>query len=35
MSMPPLVRWEYGYQPEPGSAEAALYERFLPARDWV
>jgi coproporphyrinogen III oxidase len=35
MSMPPLVRWEYGYQPQPGSAEAALYERFLPARDWV
>lgn len=35
MSMPPLVRWEYGYQPEPGSAEAVLYERFLPARDWV
>ncbi|BBF87202.1 coproporphyrinogen III oxidase [Aquitalea magnusonii] len=35
MSMPPLVRWEYGYQPQPGSAEALLYERFLPARDWV
>lgn len=35
MSMPPLVRWEYGYQPEPGSPEAALTERFLPARDWV
>ncbi|TDR80719.1 oxygen-dependent coproporphyrinogen oxidase [Paludibacterium purpuratum] len=35
MSMPPLARWEYGYQPEPGSDEAALYERFLPVRDWV
>jgi len=35
MSMPPLARWEYGYQPEPGSAEAALYEQFLPVRDWV
>ncbi|HJU49846.1 MAG TPA: oxygen-dependent coproporphyrinogen oxidase [Pseudogulbenkiania sp.] len=35
MSMPPLVRWEYGYQPEPGSPEAALYEKFLPARDWL
>jgi coproporphyrinogen III oxidase len=35
MSMPPLVRWEYGYQPEPGSAEAQLYTDFLPARDWV
>ncbi|MCW3480106.1 oxygen-dependent coproporphyrinogen oxidase [Neisseriaceae bacterium JH1-16] len=35
MSMPPLVRWEYGYQPEPGSPEAALTERFLPVRDWI
>ncbi|KFD18219.1 aerobic coproporphyrinogen III oxidase [Rahnella aquatilis CIP 78.65 = ATCC 33071] len=35
MSMPPLVRWEYGYQPEEGSPEAALYKDFLPARDWL
>jgi coproporphyrinogen III oxidase len=35
MSLPPLVRWEYNWEPEPGSAEAALSERFLPARDWV
>lgn len=35
MSLPPLVRWEYDYQPEPGSAEAELTELFLPARDWV
>ncbi|BAK78507.1 coproporphyrinogen III oxidase [Pseudogulbenkiania sp. NH8B] len=35
MSMPPLVRWEYGYQPEAGSPEAELYEKFLPARDWL
>ncbi|MBX9296522.1 oxygen-dependent coproporphyrinogen oxidase [Chromobacterium piscinae] len=35
MSMPPLVRWEYGYQPEPGSPEAELYTDFLPPRDWV
>ncbi|OHX15790.1 coproporphyrinogen III oxidase [Chromobacterium amazonense] len=35
MSMPPLVRWEYGYQPEPGSAEALLYTDFLPPHDWV
>ena len=35
MSLPPLVRWEYDYQPEPGSPEAALTEMFLPARDWV
>ncbi|QEL56807.1 oxygen-dependent coproporphyrinogen oxidase [Chromobacterium paludis] len=35
MSMPPLARWEYGYQPEPGSAEDKLYTDFLPPRDWV
>ncbi|MBF7982475.1 MULTISPECIES: oxygen-dependent coproporphyrinogen oxidase [Rahnella] len=35
MSMPPLVRWEYGYQPEAGSPEAALYTDFLPVRDWL
>jgi coproporphyrinogen III oxidase len=35
MSMPPLVRWEYGYQPEPGSAEANLYERYLCPQDWL
>ncbi len=35
MSMPPLVRWEYGYQPEPDSAEANLYERYLRPQDWL
>ncbi|MCS3802945.1 coproporphyrinogen III oxidase [Chromobacterium alkanivorans] len=35
MSMPPLARWEYDYQPEPGSPEAALTERFLAPRDWL
>jgi coproporphyrinogen III oxidase len=35
MSLPPLVRWEYNWQPEPGSPEAALTERFLPAQDWI
>jgi coproporphyrinogen III oxidase len=34
MSLPPLVRWEYDWQPEPGSAEAALSEYLLP-RDWL
>lgn len=34
MSMPPLVRWEYNYQPEAGSAEAALSE-FIQVRDWL
>ena len=35
MSMPPLVRWQYGFQPEPDSAEALLYERYLKPQDWL
>lgn len=35
MSMPPLVRWQYGFQPESGSAEALLYERYLKPQDWL
>lgn len=35
MSMPPLVRWEYNHCPEPESAEAELYEKFLKVRDWL
>ena len=35
MSLPPLVRWDYDWQPEPGSAEAELYEVFLKPRDWA
>lgn len=35
MSLPPLVRWEYDWHPETGSAEAELYENFLPHRDWL
>ncbi|WP_417666062.1 oxygen-dependent coproporphyrinogen oxidase [Pseudidiomarina sp.] len=35
MSMPPLARWEYGYQPEPNSAEAKLYADYLRPRDWL
>ena len=35
MSLPPLVRWEYNYQPEPGSPEAELTEYFLQDRDWL
>ena len=34
MSLPPRVRFEYGYQPEPGSPEARLAE-YLQPRDWV
>ncbi|AYV11814.1 MULTISPECIES: oxygen-dependent coproporphyrinogen oxidase [Shewanella] len=35
MSMPPLVRWQYAYEPEAGSAEAKLYSDFLHPRDWL
>ena len=35
MSLPPLVRWEYDYQLEPGSREAELTESFLPHQDWL
>ena len=35
MSLPPLVRWEYAWQPQPGSPEARLYEDFLRPRDWL
>jgi coproporphyrinogen III oxidase len=34
MSLPPLVRWEYGHAPEPGSAEARL-SGYLRPRDWL
>ncbi|MDQ3206677.1 MAG: coproporphyrinogen III oxidase, partial [Pseudomonadota bacterium] len=34
MSLPPLVRWEYGYVPEPGSDEALLAD-YLRPRDWL
>jgi coproporphyrinogen III oxidase len=35
MSLPPLVRWEYSYQPEPNSPESQLYEVFLKPKDWA
>jgi coproporphyrinogen III oxidase len=35
MSLPPRAHWRYDWRPEPGSAEAALYEDFLPIRDWL
>jgi len=35
MSLPPIVKWRYDWQPAPGSAEAALYRDFLVAKDWV
>lgn len=35
MSLPPLVRWQYDYHPEPGSPEAELYDTYLRPRDWA
>jgi coproporphyrinogen III oxidase len=35
MSLPPLVRWEYGYQSEPGSREALLTELFTRPQAWL
>ena len=35
MSLPPLVRWEYGYQAEAGSPEADLTGYYLKHRDWL
>jgi len=35
MSLPPLVRWDYGWKPEAGSPEARLHELFLRPRDWA
>lgn len=34
MSMPPLARWEYAYQPEAGSPEDQL-SQFLVPKDWL
>ena len=35
MSMPPQARWEYNWQPSPGSKEAELYDVFLKPKDWL
>ena len=35
MSLPPLVKWRYNWQPEKGSDEAKLYSDYLRPRDWV
>jgi len=34
-SLPPLVRWDYAFEPEAGSDEARLYSDFLRPRDWA
>ena len=35
MSLPPLARWEYNWQPAAGTPEARLYNDFLRPRDWL
>ena len=35
MSLPPRVRWQYNWQPEPGSPEEKLYTDYLRPRDWL
>nr|WP_297458924.1 oxygen-dependent coproporphyrinogen oxidase [uncultured Halomonas sp.] len=35
MSMPPVAEWHYGWAPEPGSREEALYRDYLHPRDWL
>jgi coproporphyrinogen III oxidase len=35
MSLPPEANWRYNWHPEPGTAEALLYEEFLRPRDWL
>jgi coproporphyrinogen III oxidase len=35
MSLPPLVRWQYSWTPEPGSPEAELYEKYLQPQEWA
>ena len=35
MSMPPLVRWDYAWEPQPNTPEAELYENYLKPQDWL
>jgi coproporphyrinogen III oxidase len=35
MSLPPQVRWQYNWQPEPGSPEEELYRDYLKPNDWL
>ena len=35
MSLPPTVRFEYNYQPEPGSEEDKLLQACLHPGDWI
>jgi len=35
MSMPPLARWQYNWQPEAGTPEHELTARYLRPQDWL
>ncbi|SET39294.1 oxygen-dependent coproporphyrinogen oxidase [Thorsellia anophelis] len=35
MSMPPLVKWSYGYEVEANSKEAELLTDYLPPKEWA
>ena len=35
MSLPPNVRFRYNWQPEAGSEEAKIYERYLQPQEWL
>jgi coproporphyrinogen III oxidase len=35
MSLPPIVHWDYNWQPEEGTPEMKLYTDFLPHKDWL
>ncbi len=35
MSLPPLVKWKYNWQPQAGSKEADLYDNYLKPQKWL
>ena len=35
MSLPPLVRWDYDWQPEANTPEAELYKVYLKPQEWA
>jgi coproporphyrinogen III oxidase len=34
-SLPPVASWRYNWQPDAGTPEALLYERYLKPQDWL
>ena len=35
MSLPPIVKWRYGWEPAAGTPEAKLAQALMPPRDWA